>query len=57
MANSKPLTDRIPKPEEVREELAQNLREAKLLRDLLRVAERAARDRADRPSDQEGDHQ
>jgi len=45
MANSKPLTDRIPTPEEVRRKLGENLREARLLRDLLRVAERAERDR------------
>jgi hypothetical protein len=45
MANTKPLLECIPKPEEVRKKLAQNLREARLLRDLLRVAERAERDR------------
>jgi hypothetical protein len=46
MASGKPIIRRIPDPERVREKLAENLREVKLLRELLRVAERAARDRA-----------
>ena len=42
---AKKLTERIPQPDEVRERLAENLRESRLLRQLLRVSERAARDR------------
>jgi len=44
--STKNLTDRIPAPEEVRSRLSANLREAQILRQLLRVSERAARQKA-----------
>jgi hypothetical protein len=40
------LTDQIPDPDVVRARLAESLKETRLLRQLLRVAERAAKDRA-----------
>jgi hypothetical protein len=39
------LIERIPPPDEVRERLSRALREAQLLRQLLRLAEHAAKDR------------
>ena len=39
------LIDRIPDPEEVRSRLVACTKEAEVLRDLLRVAERAKRER------------
>jgi hypothetical protein len=33
------LTERIPEPEEVREQLAENLKEGRLLRQMLKLAE------------------
>ena len=39
------LIERIPDPEEVRDRLVACTKEAAVLRDLLRVAERAKRDR------------
>jgi hypothetical protein len=37
------LAERIPEPEEVRRRLSENLREARLLRQMLRLAEQAAK--------------
>jgi hypothetical protein len=37
---SKPIADVIPDPQEVRERLCQNVREKKVLRQLLRIAVR-----------------
>ncbi|MGA2063836.1 MAG: hypothetical protein ABSG86_02655 [Thermoguttaceae bacterium] len=47
-AETQVLVKRIPEPEEVRRQLAENLRETRLLRQLLRVAESAAKDRGQR---------
>lgn len=44
-SNNPNPVDQLPAPEVVRERLSSNLREARLLRSLLRVSERAARDR------------
>jgi hypothetical protein len=43
--DTRSLTDAIPPPEKVRQELAQRLREAAVLRQLLRLSERAERER------------
>ena len=40
--------DRVPPPDEVRARLAANLREASLLRSLLRLSERVVKDRQGR---------
>lgn len=40
-----PITDRIPPSAELRERLAENLRERDFLRKLLRLADRAERQR------------
>ena len=40
---AKSLTEQIPNPEIIRQRLADNLQESRLLRQLLRVAERAAK--------------
>ena len=42
------VAEQIPDPEIVRSQLSENLREGRLLRQLLRVAERKAKDRAQR---------
>ena len=42
------LIEAIPDPQAVRERLAENLRDAKLLRHLLKLSERAAKDREGR---------
>ena len=39
----KTLTERIPDPQEVRDQLAKSLEETRLLRQLLRVSEAAAK--------------
>ena len=39
------LIERIPKPDAVRSKLARNLRETKLLRQLLKLSEKAAKER------------
>ena len=39
------VVNRIPQPEEIRRRLCDSLREAKILRQLLKVSERAAKDR------------
>ena len=43
--NTRHLTDRVPPPEEIRERLAANLKESRILRKLLRLSERVARER------------
>lgn len=47
-----PVTDTIPPPEEIRERLKKTLREAALLRRLLRLAQQAERDRQESPVSQ-----
>lgn len=44
-ARTIPLLPMIPDPHTVREQLAKNIRESQLLRQLLRVSERAAEER------------
>ena len=39
------IIERIPEPDIVRRKLARNLRETKLLRQLLKLSERAAKER------------
>jgi len=48
MPESTSTLPQIPRPQEVRARLAEKLREAKLLRSLLRVAERAEQERRQR---------
>lgn len=40
-----PLLENIPEPQAVRERLGQSVREARLLRQLLKLSERVARER------------
>jgi hypothetical protein len=40
------LLDKIPDPDEIRQRLADNLQESRLLRSMLRVAEKVSRERA-----------
>ena len=41
--NAQSPVDKLPPPEEVRRRLAENLREASILRSLLRLSQRAAK--------------
>lgn len=53
-ASHEDLIESIPKTQTVRERLAYALREARLLRQLLRVAERAEQERSNRKAVRDG---
>jgi hypothetical protein len=52
--SAKRLTDELPQPHVVRERLVEAMREVSVLRQLLRVAEKAERLRLDRAPSEQG---